>query len=87
MRILELENRCTGNRTVGSNPPSPPNSVDLQGFAAFFQPQPRSRPLPGLGEKSRDFRNQLWRKTAPGLGGSRAGPRGRAFGPGPSPFA
>ena len=20
MRILELENRCTGNRTVGSNP-------------------------------------------------------------------
>jgi hypothetical protein len=21
MRILELENRCTGNRTVGSNPP------------------------------------------------------------------
>ena len=23
MRILELENRCTGNRTVGSNPTSP----------------------------------------------------------------
>jgi DNA topoisomerase IB len=23
MRIIELENRCTGNRTVGSNPPSP----------------------------------------------------------------
>ena len=23
MRIIELENRCTGNRTVGSNPATP----------------------------------------------------------------
>ena len=26
MRILELENRCTGNRTVGSNPTLSANS-------------------------------------------------------------
>ena len=29
MRILELENRCTGNRTVNFNPPSPFNSGTL----------------------------------------------------------
>ena len=33
MRILELENRCTGNRTVGSNPTSPISPIEAQGFA------------------------------------------------------
>ena len=33
MRILELENRCTGNRTVGSNPTLSANflAVDVVG--------------------------------------------------------
>ena len=29
MRILELENRCTGNRTVGSNPTLSANWSDF----------------------------------------------------------
>ena len=29
MRILELENRCTGNRTVGSNPTLSANFKDF----------------------------------------------------------
>ena len=29
MRIIELENRCTGNRTVGSNPTLSANNIDF----------------------------------------------------------
>src|SRR5690349_1453494 len=47
MRILELENRCTGNRTVASNPipPSPPQpSLHSKAFGVECHFQPTKQP-------------------------------------------
>ena len=49
MRILELENRCTGNRTVGSNPTLSANlsfGADSAAAAVHFElrlPEVRGR--------------------------------------------
>ena len=37
MRIVELENRCTGKRTVGRISPSPIGPVDAQGICRIFR--------------------------------------------------
>ena len=53
-RIFELENRCTGNRTVSSNP-SPPHLLESKGFSSLFDFQgtnggPRLTLSRGLGD-------------------------------------
>ena len=43
-KILELEDRCTGNRTWVRIPPSPPCPIDLQGFSGLFDFQSINAP-------------------------------------------
>ena len=55
MRTCQLENRCTGNRTAGSNPTLSFLALDSQGFAACLEiwsqvwsPNAHSAPLAGF---------------------------------------
>jgi hypothetical protein len=46
MRILELENRCTGNRTVGSNPTLSAKSSFIYNWCRVFRAPYQQSHLP-----------------------------------------